>query len=76
MKKVVLSFICFLTACSSIFGYNKEFKNPIFNKTLYAYGKTSWNTMLTPNSVTVSPNNFSSPDAYIQPKLTNKKSYR
>ncbi|MBR1604699.1 MAG: hypothetical protein IJ660_01160 [Alphaproteobacteria bacterium] len=50
MKKVVLSFICFLTACSSIFGYDKEFKNPIFNQPLRPLSKTSTWTYLTPTS--------------------------
>ena len=50
MKKVVLSFICFLTACHSIFGYDTEFKNPIFNQPLRPLSKTSTWTYLTPTS--------------------------
>lgn len=53
MKKVVLSFICFLTACSSIFGYDKEFKNPIFNQPLEPLGQTSTWTYLTPTSIDI-----------------------
>lgn len=71
MKKLVLilGFLLTLSNCSysqSSSEKQQEFVNPIFNKPLFAYGKTSWNTILTPNSVTVSPNNFSSPDAYIE----------
>ena len=66
MKKVVLSFMCFLTACSFLSGDDEKFKNPVFNKTLYAYGRTSWNTMLTSNSISESPDDFSAPDAYIE----------
>ena len=50
MKKVVLSFICFLTACSSIFGYDKEFKNPIFNQPLEPLSQVSTWTYITPTS--------------------------
>ena len=44
----------------------EQFVNPIFNKTLYAYSRTSWNTLLTPSSITQSPDNFSDSDAYIE----------
>ena len=53
MKKVVLSFICFLSACSSIFGYDKEFNNPIFNQPLEPLGQTSTWTYLTPTSIDI-----------------------
>ena len=71
MKKLVL--ILGILVVLSSYSYSKsisteqqEFVNQIFNKPLFAYGRTSWNTILTPNSVTVSPNSFSSPDAYIE----------
>ncbi|MBR1601349.1 hypothetical protein IJ750_06555 [bacterium] len=66
MKKIFLSSICFLTACTLTPKYDTEFVNPIFNKPLHAYGRNSWNTLLTPNSITVSPDDFSNPEAYIE----------
>ena len=55
-----------VNACAKNDVNKQEFVNPIFNKTLFAYGRTSWNTILTPNSVTESPDDFSNPDAYIE----------
>lgn len=66
MKKFVLAL-----GLISLLGINgcfaeEQFVNPVFNKTLYAYSRTSWNTLLTPSSITQSPDNFSDSDAYIE----------
>lgn len=53
MQKVVLSFICFLTACSSIFGYDKEFKNPVFYQPLEPLSQVSTWTYITPTSIDI-----------------------
>lgn len=57
----------------------QEFVNPIFNKTLLAYSKQTWNTLLSPNSISESPDNFSDPDAHIEKHncklLVNKQDY-
>ena len=71
MKKLVLilGFLLTLSNCSysqSSSDKQQGFVNPIFNKPLFAYGKTSWNTILTPNSISESPDDFSSPGAYIE----------
>ena len=70
MKNMFLILIVFsLIGCAwiNIESSNKqEFKNPIFSKPLLAYGRTSWNTILTPNSITVSPDDFSNSGAYIE----------
>lgn len=72
MKKFVLIFgmillIPVLNACEKNKKTDTEkFVNPIFNKPLFAYGRTSWNTILTPNSITESPDNFSDSDVYIE----------
>ena len=71
MKKLVL--ILGILSTLSSYSYSKsisvkqqEFVNQIFNKPLFAYGRTSWNTILTPTSITESPDNFSNPDAHIE----------
>lgn len=70
MKKIVLILGLCLNVCACMqtdnFTQKQEFVNPVFNKLLLAYGRTSWNTLLTPTSVTISPDNFSNPDAYIE----------
>ena len=70
MKKFVLSLGLFLAfsanACAEDTINKQEFVNPIFNKTLYVYGRTSWNTILTFNSISESPDDFSASDAYIE----------
>lgn len=70
MKNMFLILIFFsLIGCAWIdieSSNNQEFVNTIFSKPLLAYGRTSWNTILTPNSITESPDDFSSPDAYIE----------
>ena len=71
MKKiaVVLGWISALSSCSYLKSESveqQEFVNPIFNKPLLAYSRTSWNTMLMPNSVSESPDDFSFPEAYIE----------
>ena len=50
MRKIILGLICFITACSSISGYDTEFKNPVFNQPLRPLSKTSTWTYLTPTS--------------------------
>ena len=71
MKKLVLILSVLLALVLSACEKDKnskthEFVNPIFNKPLFAYGRTSWNTLLTPNSITESPDDFSDSDAYIE----------
>ncbi len=51
MRKMLLSSIFFLTACSSIFSYDKEFKNPIFYQPLRPLSKTVGYIYLAPTSV-------------------------
>lgn len=76
MKKIVLilGLLLTLSSCSYLKSSSvkqQEFVNPIFNKPLFAYGRTSWNTILTPVSITESPDDFSSPDAYIEKHICN-----
>ena len=71
MKKLVLILGLLLTLNSCFYSKSEpverqEFVNPIFSKPLFAYGRTSWNTILTPNSISESPDDFSSPDSYIE----------
>ena len=71
MKKIALILGLLLTLSSCSYSKNEsvkqqEFVNPIFNKPLFAYGKTSWNTILTFNSIAESPDDFSNPEAYIE----------
>lgn len=71
MKKLflILVFSLVLGDCGWVsrkFSGKQEFVNPIFNGTLWAYSRTSWNTRLTFNSISVTPDDFSSPDAYIE----------
>ena len=47
----------------------EQFVNPVFNKTLYAYSRGSWNTLLTPNSITEYP-----PDSSVSGVDTQKHS--
>lgn len=66
MKKFVLV-LCLI----SLLGVNncfaeEQFVNPIFNKTLYAYSRDSWNTLLTPSSITEYPPDSSVSDIYTQ----------
>ena len=70
MKKLflILVFSLVLGDCGWVsrkFSGKQEFVNPIFNGTLWAYSRNSWNTRLTFNSISVTPDDFSSPDAYI-----------
>ena len=66
MKKFVLVWgLISLLSINNCFA-EEQFVNPIFNKTLYAYSRTSWNTLLTLSSITQSPDNFSDSDAYIE----------
>ena len=57
----------------------QKFVNPIFNKTLLAYSKQTWNTLLSPNSISESPDDFSNPEAHIEKHncklLANKQDY-
>ena len=51
MKKILLFLGLLVAACSSVKGYDKEFKNPIFNQLLRPLGKTTGYAYLTPTSV-------------------------
>ena len=51
MKKVILGSICFIAACSSVSGYDTEFKNPVFNQPLEPLSQTSTWTYLTPTFI-------------------------
>lgn len=51
MKKILLFLGLFVAACSSVKGYDKEFKNPIFNQLLRPLSKTTGYAYLTPTSV-------------------------
>ena len=51
MKKLFLSSICFLTACTLTPKYDTEFKNPVFYQPLEPLGRTSTWTYLTPTSI-------------------------
>ena len=71
MKKLVLilGFLLTLSNCSysqSSSEKQQEFVNPIFNKPLFAYSEQTWNTLLTPNSITESPDDFSDSEAHIE----------
>ena len=63
MKKLffLLTFFFLINNC-----FAEEFVNPVFNKTLYAYSRGSWNTLLTPNSITEYPFDSSISDIYTQ----------
>ena len=63
MKKLffLLTFFFLINNC-----FAEEFVNPVFNKTLYAYSRGSWNTLLTPNSITEYPSDSSVSDIYTQ----------
>ncbi len=50
MKKIFLSFIYFLTACTLAPKYDTEFKNPVFYQPLRPLSQTSTWTYLTPTS--------------------------
>lgn len=69
MKKFVL-----VWGLISLLGINgcfaeKQFVNPLFNKTLYAYSRGSWNTLLTPSTITEYP-----PDSSVSGIDTQKHS--
>ena len=49
--------------------FAEEFVNPVFNKTLHAYSRDSWNTLLTPSSITEYP-----PDSSVSGIDTQKHS--
>ena len=70
MKKFSIILFALLNICGCTRLNNpmqkQMFVNPIFSKPLLAYGRTSWNTILTPNRITVSPDDFSNPEAYIE----------
>ena len=71
MKKFVLILVVLLVSvlngCAKDKNTRKqEFVNPIFNKPLFAYGRTSWNTLLTPKNISETPDNFSDEGAYIE----------
>ena len=51
---IIFAFLCFLTACSFISGYDAEFKNPTFNQLLKPLSKTVGYAYLTPTSVKLS----------------------
>ncbi|MBR2299448.1 MAG: hypothetical protein IJ870_02605 [Alphaproteobacteria bacterium] len=63
MKKLFF-FLTFFFLIDNCFA--EEFVNPVFNKTLYAYSRGSWNTLLTPNSITEYPSDSSVSDIYTQ----------
>lgn len=51
MRKLFLSSICFLTACTLTPKYDTEFKNPVFYQPLEPLSRTSTWTYLTPTSI-------------------------
>ena len=54
MKKILLFFGLFTAACSTVSGYDAEFKNPAFNQLLSPLGKTVGYAYLTPSSIKLS----------------------
>ena len=51
MKKIFLTVVLSLTACSFVQTYDTEFKNPVFNQPLEPQHKTEGYVYLTPTSV-------------------------
>ena len=51
MKKILLFLGLFTAACSTVSGYDTEFKNPVFNQPLIPLSKTVGYAYLTPISV-------------------------
>ena len=54
MKKILLFLGLFTAACSTVSGYDTEFKNPAFNQLLSPLGKTVGYAYLTPSSIKLS----------------------
>lgn len=54
MKKILLFLGLFIAACSTVSGYDTEFKNPVFNQLLSPLGKTVGYAYLTPSSIKLS----------------------
>ena len=54
MKKILLFLGLFTAACSTVSGYDAEFKNPAFNQLLSPLGKTVGYAYLTPSSIKLS----------------------
>lgn len=83
MRKLVLilGLLLILSGCytKSESVKQQEFVNPIFNKILLAYSKQTWNTLLSPNSISESPDSFSNPHAHVEKHncklLANKQDY-
>lgn len=63
MKKIIFFFI-FLFSINNCFA-EEQFVNPVFNKTLYAYSRGSWDTLLTPTTLIETPDNFSDDNPYM-----------
>ena len=53
MKKILSVFILFLSACSFVQTYDKEFKNPVFYQPLKPLPKTLGYVYLTPTSIDI-----------------------